>query len=107
MLLKGKGLLLTFGLGSVLFFGAGALVANSNTASSTEHVTVQCVIAGTSVGFRVESATGSFESTLESIAKIEEEKANYSVSAKVVRGNLIQVRSHSDHSTTTFVCALR
>jgi len=107
MLLKGKGLLLTFGLGSVLFFGAGALVANSNAASSSEHVTVQCVIAGTSVGFQVDSATGSFESTLESIAKIEEEKANYSVSARVVRGNMIQVTHLSDGGVTTFVCALR
>jgi hypothetical protein len=105
MLLRGKALFLTFGLGSCLFFGAGVLVAKSKVESG-ENLVVNCVIAGTSVGFQVESATGSFESTLESIAKIEEEKANYTVSAKV-RGNLIQVRSHSDNSVTTFVCATR
>lgn len=70
----------------------------------TANITVHCVIYGTSVGFDVESATGSFESTLESIAKIEEEKANYTVKAEVVNRNTIKIR-HGDHSNTFLTCS--
>lgn len=104
MLLRGKTLFLTFGLGGCLFFGVGLLVAKSKVGS--ENLVVNCVIAGTSVGFQVDSKTGSFESTLESIANIEEEKANYTVSAKVHR-NLIQVTHLSDGGVTTFVCTTK
>lgn len=70
----------------------------------TANITVHCVIYGTSIGFEVESATGSFESTLESIAKIEEEKANYTVKDEVVNRNTIKIR-HGDRSNTFLICS--